>query len=338
VELIRDPGVRAGNHGPVHDPGVDNKTLFINLEELGGVLAVAARPGATLNAMLCTGFDCKPLALINKTSPLRCNEPYIVLSVGVTPTEFMGRLFDKNDKAYAADNGLGNRFFVCWVMRDRLEPNAQPTAGLAELMDRIAANILKVYETLKPVGPFMSTPVDFTPEAQALYSAWYMKTEAKASSAPNAAKLIKRKAVHLWKIAGVLAVMNGESEISVGAYEAALAWANYASATIDVIATTAAERRKMRVLTDDGKKVLEAAKELGADEAPVSARDLRRKTPFDKKRFDIAVTNLLRMGPSPISIQEEEYTSGTGVRQTRALIGLRPAAPPVSDAGGDEAY
>ena len=127
MELIRDPGIKAGNHGPVHDPGVDNKILFINMEELGGVLAVSTRPGATLSTMLRTGFDCKPLELINKTSPLRCQAPYIVLAAGVTPAEFMGRLFDKGDTAYSADNGLGNRFFGCWTLRDRIEPKPRST-------------------------------------------------------------------------------------------------------------------------------------------------------------------------------------------------------------------
>ena len=295
VELIRDPGIKAGNHGPVEDPGVEIKVAFINLEELGVVLAVSTRPGATLSTMLRTGFDCKPLELINKTSPLRCAAPYVVLAAGCTPAEFMGKLFAKGDNAYSADNGLGNRFFCVWVLRDRIEPDPRPTPGLTEMMDEIAKNILRVYGILKPTGPFLSTALDFSREAKALYGRWYWENETKAAASPNAARLIKRKVVHLWKIAGALAVMNGESEISLGALEAAFAWSDYASATIDVIASTAAERKTMKILTDDGKKVLEAAKEMGADVAPVSARDLRRKTPFDKRRFDIAVTSLLRM-------------------------------------------
>ena len=339
VELIRDPGIKAGNHGPVVDPGVEIKVAFLNLEELGGVLAVSTRPGATLSTMLRTAFDCKPLELINKTSPLRCVQPYVVLAAGCTPAEFMGKLFAKGDTAYSADNGLANRFCCVWVMRDRIEPDPRPTPGLTEMMDAIARNILRVYEVLKPQGPFLSTPIDFWREAKALYSQWYVENETRAATSANAAKLIKRKVVHLWKIAGVLAMMNGEFEISAGALEAAIAWVDYATATIDVIASTAAERKKMKVLTDDGKRVLEAAKDLGADEAAVSARDLRRKTPFDKKRFDAAVTSLLRMGPSPITVREEEWVSGTGVRQTRAVISLRPIAePPQARTDDDEAY
>jgi hypothetical protein len=250
----------------------------------------------------------------------------------------MGKLFAKNDSAYSADNGLANRFFCVWVLRDRIEPDPQPTPGLTEMMDAIARNVLHVYQTLKPTGPFLSTALDFSPEAKALYGRWYVENETRAATSTNAAKLIKRKVVHLWKVAGVLAVMNGESQISVGALQAAFAWSDYASATIDVIASTAAERKKMKALTDDGRRILEAAKELGADQTPVSAKDVRRKTRLDKKNFDVAVNVMQRMGPSPILVSEEDFVSGNGTRRKRAVISLRPMTdPPDLNAGEVEA-
>ena len=334
VEQIRDPGVKPGRYGPVEDPGVDNKMLFLNMEELGGVLAACTRHGATLSTVLRTAFDCKPLDLPNKTSPSRCAEPYVSLSAGVTPAEFIGKLFDKNDTAYSADNGLGNRFFCAWVMRDRLEPDTQPTPGLDAMMDEIAANIFKVYQTLKPASPFLSTPIDFSLQAQAAWADWYVRTQTTAAASAKADKLLKRNPMHLWKIAGVLAAMNGEHEISLGAFEAALAWAEYGQATIDAIASTALERKKMRILTDDGTRVLEAAKALGADQGWVSARSIRRKTPFDPGRFDKAVASLLRMGPSPITLDKEEYTAGNGVKNTRAVIRINTiSAEPTTSVG-----
>ena len=95
-------------------------------------------------------------------------------------------------------------------------------------MDEIAANILKVYETLKPASPFLSTAIDFSPRgAGGVRRDGTARHDTSAAASAKAAKLIKRKTVHLWKIAGVLAVMNGEHEISLGAFEAALAWAEY---------------------------------------------------------------------------------------------------------------
>jgi hypothetical protein len=84
IELIRDPGRKQGLRGPVDDPGVANKCLFINLDELGSVLAVIMRPGATLSSVLRTMWDCREAALINKNSPTRCREPYATMSASIT--------------------------------------------------------------------------------------------------------------------------------------------------------------------------------------------------------------------------------------------------------------
>jgi hypothetical protein len=326
IELIRDPGQRQGLRGPIDDPGVANKNLFINLDELGSVLAVIMRPGATLSSVLRTAFDCKPLALINKNSPTRCREPYITLSASITPSELMGRLFDKRDPASSADNGLGNRLLYLWVKRDKLKARPLATPGLEAMMDTIADNILQVYEALKPVGPFLSTPIDFTPEAHQRYELEYPRIANLKAAGRNAAKLIERLPVYLRKIAAILAVMNGEHEISVGALEAATAWIEYGAGTVNAIAATAAERKKTKVLAEDGEAILVALKDLGGDVNPVSSREVRRKTRLDKKRFDVAIVELSQQGPSPIVVLEQKYVSGHGTQQTRAMLVLNRLA------------
>jgi hypothetical protein len=60
----------------------------------------------------------------------------------------------------------------------------------------------------------------------------------------------------------------------------------------------------IRDLAADGLRVLHAAKEMGADKEPVSARIIRRRTAFETKRFDAAVNWLLRQ--PPLAIQEDE--------------------------------
>ena len=244
IELIRDPGQKQGMRGPVDDPGVANKCLFLNLDELGSVLAVIMRPGATLSSVLRTMWDCRETELINKNSPTRCNEPYVTMSASITPSELMGRLFDKRDAASSADNGLGNRFLYLWVQRDKLKARPLATPGLDAMMDAIAGNIFSVYETLKPDGAFLSTPIDFSPAAYARYEREYPRIANLKAAGRRAAKLIERLPVYLRKIAAMLAVMNGEHEISEGALEAAIAWVEYAAGTVNAIAATAAERQK----------------------------------------------------------------------------------------------
>jgi hypothetical protein len=328
VQLIRDSGITQGARGPIVDPGVANKVLFINLEEFGGMLSVMSRSGSTLSTMARTAFDCKPLELLNKNSPTRCMEPYVVISAGVTPAELMGKLFDKRDAAVSADNGFGNRFFYVWVKRARLEDDPQATPGLDAMMDEIAANILKVYETLEPEGPFMAAVIGFTPDARKYHKRRYTPLANRRGAGPNADKLVQRLTIYLRRIAGVLAVMNGEHEISVGALEAAFAWVDYAAATIDAIAATAADRKKTHALTSDGETVLAALTDLGGDRTSVPTRNILRKTRMDKTRLDAAITSLLRMGPSPITLTEEDYVSGNGTKQRRAVLSLATAIAP----------
>jgi len=189
-------------------------------------------------------------------------------------------------------------------------------------MDAIADNVLGVYETLNPVGAFLSTPIDFSIAAHARYELEYPRIANFKAAGRNAAKLIERLPVYLRKIAAILAVINGEHQISEEALEAAIAWVEYAAGTVNAIAATAAERRHTRNLADDGDAILAALKALGADTKPVGSRQVQRKTHLDKKRFDAAIEELLQQGPAPITILESAYAGGQGARRTRALLTL----------------
>jgi hypothetical protein len=128
--------------------------------------------------------------------------------------------------------------------------------------------------------------------------------------------------VYLRKIAAILAVMNGEHEISEGALEAAIAWVEYAAGTVNAIATSAAERKNTRILASDGETILAALKALGGDSKSVSSREVQRKTRLDKKRFDAAIVELMQQGPSPIALLEEKFVSGHATQRPRAMLTL----------------
>ena len=328
IELIRDPGTKPGLRGPVDDPGVANKCLFLNLDELGSVLAVIMRPGATLSSILRTMWDCSVTELINKNSPTRCKEPYVTISASITPGELMGRLFDKRDAASSADNGFANRFLYLWVQRDKLKARPLATPGLDAMMDAIAGNIFSVYETLKPEGAFLSTPIDFSAQAYARYEPEYPRIANLKAAGRRAAKLIERLPVYLRRVAAILAVMNGEHEISEGALEAAIAWIEYAAGTVNAIAATAADRKRTKILADDGETILAALKTLGGDVKPVSSREVQRKTRLDKTRFDAAIAELTAQGPAPIVVSEEIFVSGHATRRPRAMLALNRFAEP----------
>ena len=134
------------------------------------------RPGSTLSPILRTMWDCHATELINKNSPMRCNEPYLIDK----RQHHAGRIHrpavrQARRRFESPTTALATGFFYLWVQRDKLVAHPQATPGLDAMMDEIAGNIFSVYEALKPDGAFLSTPIDFSPEAYARYEPEYQR-------------------------------------------------------------------------------------------------------------------------------------------------------------------
>jgi hypothetical protein len=326
IYAIRDAREGQGEDEQRNDPGIAEKRLLVNLSEFGSVLALVRRPGSTLSAVIRNIYDCVTIETGAKVSPARCKEPYGSISASITPFELTGLLFDEKDLAASADNGLGNRFLYLYVARDKLVAIPAPTEGRDDLTRKVAENVKQVYAGLKPGGAFLSTPIEFTPDAEALYAREiYPRLDGLQAASANAARLFGRMTTNCRKLAAILAVINGESQISVGALLAAAAWVEYAAATVNAVASTVGDRRSMQQLRQDGEAILNALDDLATNLiGPVPARDARRKTGLDGSRFKAAVASLQAQAPSPIVVTEEDYVSGTGVKKTKSMLGLPP--------------
>ena len=323
ISSIRDPRAGRGEDDQRNDLGSVEKRLFVNMSEFGSVLALVRRLGSTLSAVLRNLYDCVPVETATKVSPVSCAEPFTTLSASITPQELKGLLFDERDIAATADNGLGNRFLYLFVARDKLVANPLPTEDCDALTRKVAENIRDVYAELKPVGAFLSTPIEFTPEAMILYKhEIYARIDGLSGASQNAARLSGRMTTNLRKLAAILAVIAGESRISVDALKAAVAWIEYAAATVNVVASTVMDRRQMLRLHEDAEAVLEALKGLGADRASVSHRDARRRADLDAARFKGAVGWLLNKAPAPLAVDIEDFVSGNGVKRKKTLLRL----------------
>jgi hypothetical protein len=166
------------------------------------------------------------------------------------------------------------------------------------------------------------------PEAMALYDKGgvYKRIATLSGASSKAGKLLTRSATSLRKLAAILAIMNGESRVSVGALEAAVAWIEYSEASANTIAATITDRRGHAKSKDDAAMVLTALRALGGDSQPVPARDVQWKTHFDKKRFEAAVRFFTSRPPSPIEVVEQDWAAGNGTIRKRSLLKL--AQPP----------
>jgi hypothetical protein len=254
---------------------------------------------------------------------VRCEAPFATLSASITPRELKGLLFDQKDIGGSADNGLGNRFLYAFVARDKLVAHPAPTENRDALTQTIAENLRKVYAELKPVGPFISTPIEFTPEAADVYEREiYRKTDGLQAASPNAARLFGRMTTHLRKIAAILAITAGENRVSVGALRAAAAWVEYGAATVNVIASTVKDRRRMEELRGDSEAILKALAALSADGEPVLQRAARRKANLNGERFAAAVASLQKRAPSPIEVHVVDCPSGRSGIQKKTMLSL----------------
>jgi hypothetical protein len=337
IYAIRDPRDGQGEDDQRSDPGVMEKRLLVNLSEVGSVLALVRRPGSILSAVIRNIYDCVTIETGAKVSPVRCKEPYGSISASITPFELTGLLFDDKDLAASADNGLGNRFLYLYVARDKLVAIPAPTEGRDDLTRKVAENVKQAYAALKPGGAFLSTPIEFTPDAKALYERdIYPRIDGLQAASANAARLFGRMTTNCRKLAAILAVINGESQISVGALAAAAAWVEYGAATVNTVASTVADRRRMHQLRQDGEAIVKVLGDLATNQiGPVSAREARRKAALDGPRFSAGVAWLQAQAPSRIVVSVEEYVSGAGGAHKKSMLGL-PSTPIRTDVRNEE--
>ena len=181
------------------------------------------------------------------------------------------------------------------------------------MMDEVAANIFKVFEALKPTGTFLSTPIKVPAHLEAQFDAMSVRIDQRQFASAAAAALTTRLSTYFRKLAAILSAMNGEHEISLGALEAAAAWVDYCAATVEVFATTAAERQKRKQVAEDGEAILVALRTLGGDKGPLPHRVVHRATLLDLQRFQDALAKLMRMGPSPVVVTEDKRVVGMGL-------------------------
>jgi hypothetical protein len=177
----------------------------------------------------------------------------------------------------------------------------------------------------------------FTAEAKALYdNGIYQRIDALSGASGKASKLLSRATTNLRKVAVILAAINGESKVSVGALKAAEAWIDYSEASANTIAATAADRRRYTRLKADAAAILTALQALGADIEPVPGREARRKAHLDDRRFHAAIRFLLGRPPAPIEIVEKEWRSGNGTSRKRISLRLLPAPQQSKEAREEE--
>lgn len=128
--------VRDGD--PEEDGSPSDKRIFVVESEFARVLAVAAREGNTLSAILRQAWDGGRLRTMTRRDPLRASGAHITVVGHITTEELLRRLGDTE-----IANGFANRFLFALVRRSRKLPEggSLDPAILDDLGRQVAAAI-----------------------------------------------------------------------------------------------------------------------------------------------------------------------------------------------------
>lgn len=223
------------------DPGVSDKRLLVQEQELTDVLRKIKRDGNTLQENLCKVFDHRRKIENNsKGRPESVTGAHIGILAHCT-IERLRKTFDEG----LAHQGFGNRFLYLAVSRARIlpYPESMPENKISELADEFR----KAVEFGKGVD-HMSWSLD----AERARDDWYRGADDKPGLV---GVLLARGEAHVPRLAMIYALLDCSAVIGLEHFNAALALWDYAVQSVEHIfgnaQTDSTEDRLVRWITDE---------------------------------------------------------------------------------------
>jgi hypothetical protein len=259
------------------DPGEPDKRALVFASELAGTLAVMARQGATLSAVIRDAWETGDLRQTVKNSPLRATGAHVAILAHVTPDELRRTL-----PAVESTNGFAGRFL--WLQARRSKLLAHPPTFDGPDIDALVADIART------VG--WAAERDVLADDRAAWDLWERVYPELTRERPGlAGAILSRAPAHVRRLALVYALADRSTLIGPAHLRAALALWEYAEQSVrdifgtltgdpvaDRIEATLADRdytrNELRELFDRNVPAarLEAALSLLADDGRVTVR------------------------------------------------------------------
>ena len=163
VDEVRDPkmGVDKDGNPMVTDPGVEDKRLLVLEGEFARILAVAAREGSTISAIIRDAWDFGRLAARARSQKSVATGAHVSFVVNITVDELRRRLSETE-----MANGLANRYLFGCVRRSKLLP-CGGQIDPAEL-HRLGTEVRSTLQAARKI-----TRLERTAEAEKLWAEMY---------------------------------------------------------------------------------------------------------------------------------------------------------------------
>lgn len=224
VHAVRDPVERPNKKGEMElaDAGVADKRLLVCESEFAGPLKAMQRDGNTLSPVLRAVWDGdETIGTLTKTSPTRATGAHVSVIAHSTVADLERYLSDTD-----AANGLGNRFLVALVTRDKLLPS--PSVVDPAVREDLVRRTRVALEAAR-----LRREVRRTPAADKLWCDLYPNLSADRPGLLG--DLLARAEAHVLRLSLLAAVLDGRGEIDVEHLKSALAVWDYCEASVRAV-------------------------------------------------------------------------------------------------------
>ncbi|MCU0636615.1 MAG: YfjI family protein [Gemmatimonadaceae bacterium] len=341
IALVRDatPDRAIGDKVVAGDPGVTDKRLLVEEHEAGGAFEAMSRESNRLSAILRDAWDGRDLGTLTRREPQRATRPHVVVVGAITEAELRTVL-----KATAVRNGLANRFLAVHTHRARLVPH--PTSPPAQALDDLANRIARAVVDARRIGHVRWTP--------AAANRWVGVHERLSvlTGTESVCALQARGPAYVYRLAMLLALLDGTGDVDVPHLEAALALWEYSASTWqyiygDGVARSPLAERIHAALEDAGPAGLTRSAirsdVVGSNSMPSRTIDAARRELEDAGAI---VADRLKTGGRPAVVWrsarhtyaprgQEQREQREGTEQVQALSSLHSYSSHRSDAHVD---
>lgn len=277
-------------------PAIEDKRLWVVESEFANVLHQGRREGNTLSAALRDCWDGVSLKPATKSNRMFASNPHVCLSGAISPGELTGLMSTRE-----LTNGFANRFLMIWAERSQILPFPKATPQVS--VDLMASRLLEILEF---VGSNQHDQRDclqmeLSPQAQRRYAQLYQSELNEDLGSELISSMLERRAPMLLRLAMLFALTDLETKIDAQHIEAAMAWTQYATASVRYVFVSANEEIKLAQTIELANRVLNFLQEHGtATRSEITVTCFQRRV--SKAKIDACLEHLLSATPPKIFV------------------------------------